>query len=93
LYCPGGECGRHAARPWFLFKGAAITKEEISDYDPATFDEIKSPSQRLRAVMFVVWKEVKGGQGDFESFYRAQVERIIEQYKEKLPTYSGGGAL
>jgi len=43
--------------------------------------------------MFVVWKEVKGGQGDFESFYRAQVERIIKQYKEKLPTYSGGGAL
>jgi hypothetical protein len=70
---------------WFLFKGAAITTEEIPDYDPATFDEIKSPSQRLRAVMFVVWKEVKGAKGDFESFYRAQVERIIEQYKEKLP--------
>src|SRR2546421_4237488 len=70
---------------WFLFKGSAITAEEIPDYDPATFDEIKSPSQRLRAVLFVYWKEVKGGQGDFESFYRAQVERVIEQYKEKLP--------
>ena len=70
---------------WFLFKGTAITHEEIPDYDPATFDEIKSPSQRLRAIMFVYWKEVKGGQGDFEGFYRAQVERIIEQYKEKLP--------
>jgi hypothetical protein len=70
---------------WFLFKGSAITTEEIPDYDPATFDEIKSPSQRLRAVLFVYWKEIRKGQGDFEGFYRAQVERIIEQYKEKLP--------
>ncbi len=53
---------------FFLFKGAAITQEEIPDYDPATFDEIKSPSQRLRAVLFVVWKEAKGGKGDFENF-------------------------
>ena len=71
---------------WVLFKAATITPEDIPAYDPATFDEIKSPSRRLRAVMFVVWKEVKGSNGDFESFYRAQVERIIEQYKEKLPS-------
>ena len=70
---------------WLIFKESQIIPEDIPDYDPATFDQIKSPSQRLRAVLFVYWKEVKGGQGDFESFYRAQVERIIEQYKDKLP--------
>jgi hypothetical protein len=43
---------------FFLFKGSTITTEEIPDYDPVTFDEIKSPSQRLRAVLYVVWKEV-----------------------------------
>jgi hypothetical protein len=30
--------------------------------------------------------EYRSSKGDFESFYRAQVERIIEQYKEKLPS-------
>jgi hypothetical protein len=68
-----------------LYKGSILTPEDIPDYDPATLDEIKSPAQRLRAGLFVYWKEVRKGQGDFEGFYRAQVERIISQYKEKLP--------
>lgn len=43
----------------------------------------KTPGQRLRAVLFVLYSQL-GKPGDFEDFYRQKVERIIEQYKAKL---------
>lgn len=42
----------------------------------------KTPSQRLHAIVHVHWKQ-QGGEGDFETFYRQQMERIINGYKEK----------
>lgn len=46
-------------------------------------DDRKKPSQRLRAVIFLFWKQ-KGNEGDFEQFYRSTIEHIIDRYKEKL---------
>ena len=43
----------------------------------------KTPSQRLRAVLFVLWTQL-GRPGDFEDFYRSKLDRIIDQYKAKL---------
>ncbi len=57
--------------------------------------DVKTPAQRLRAVIFVHWKERKRGDGvttttlDFETFYRTQMDKIIEGYKGKnLPEQS-----
>ncbi len=58
---------------------------------PLDEGESKTPSQRLRAVLFVYWKEVKGGKGDFNAWYRGIMEKLIEQYKGKLPPRSGSG--
>jgi hypothetical protein len=69
---------------FLLFKESEIIREDIPDYDPDNFDEKKSPSERLRAVMYVFFKEQKK-QGDFDSWYRGQMEKMIERYKEKLP--------
>jgi len=45
----------------------------------------KTPSQRFRAVLFVVWKELKHDSvEDFETFYKAEYEKIIGYYKKKL---------
>ena len=47
--------------------------------------EGKTPGQRLRAVLFVLWK--KKGQPEmftFESFYSTQMEKIIEWVKQKI---------
>lgn len=47
-------------------------------------DDGKSPSQRLRSVLFV-WFENLGRPGeDFETFYRMKMETLIEKVKEKL---------
>lgn len=43
----------------------------------------KSHSQRLRGVLFILWKQ-EGQQGAFESFYSVQMERVIESLKLKL---------
>lgn len=43
----------------------------------------KTPSQRFRGVLFVVWKEL-GCKEDFETFYKSEYEKIIGYYKKKL---------
>jgi len=43
----------------------------------------KSPSQRLRAVLYILWQQ-NGKKGEFESFYRTEYEKLIEFFKSKL---------
>ena len=43
----------------------------------------KTPGQRLRAVLFVYWKQ-EGEKESFEAFYSAHMEKIIEHVKRKL---------
>lgn len=45
--------------------------------------ETKTPSQRLRAVLYIHWKQASG-EGEFEEFYRRQMDTIINQIKNKL---------
>jgi hypothetical protein len=49
----------------------------------------KTPSQRFRAVLFLLWKQM-GCHKDFESFYRTEYEKIIDHYKNKLNEESYG---
>jgi len=44
----------------------------------------KSPSARLRAVLFVLWKQQGMPQNDFEVYYRLQVEKVIDKIKSLL---------
>jgi len=43
----------------------------------------KTDSQRLRAVLFILWKQA-GEFGSFESQYSNEMSKIIEAYKKKL---------
>jgi len=43
----------------------------------------KSPSQRLRAVLFVLWEQ-RGKNGDFEAYYNTYMERFINTIKDNL---------
>lgn len=57
---------------------------DLKDFKPIEKGE-KTPSQRLRAVLYLVWNQSTAGtRGDFDSFYKRAIERIIDQYKEKL---------
>lgn len=43
----------------------------------------KSNSERLRAILYVYWKQ-QGEQGFFEDYYNRYFEKIINSIKEKL---------
>ena len=72
---------------WFFFL------EKVQEIDLNELPEIKleewekSPSERLRGVLYWYWKQrndEKKIQTPFEAWYRDQMERIITQIKEKL---------
>jgi hypothetical protein len=44
----------------------------------------KSPSLRLRNVLFVAWQQNPEGYPDADSYYRAKMELIISTYKANL---------
>jgi len=50
------------------------------DYD----DNTKSKSQRLRAVLFVAWKQNDKGFTTFEEYYNFRMEQYIQHEKNKL---------
>lgn len=64
-----------------------LTQAELNQVD-AIDPEFpgKSQSQRLRAVLFVLWQHAPEGYKDFDVFYKFQTEKIIDNIKSKLPT-------
>lgn len=46
--------------------------------------EGKSSGQRLRAVIFVYFSKKFANKSDFNSFYEQSMEKLIEQYKNKI---------
>ena len=51
-----------------------------SDYD----DGKKSPSQRLRGVLYRLWEQKPEGYEDFNLYYKFKYEKIINHYKKLL---------
>jgi len=62
----------------------SLTQQEVDELDKVDVElEGKTKSKRLRAVMYVYWKQL-GEQGDFKEFYSSYMEKIIEKIKTKL---------
>lgn len=69
---------------WFLFKENTFNEEEIPDEPAPEFNDDKTQSKRLRDCLYVLWKKTKV-EGDFESYYRKQMETFITVVKNKIP--------
>lgn len=67
---------------WLMFAANEFQESEIPK-ENAKRDAGLSPSQRLRNVLFVKWRD-SGGNGDFQTYYDQQVERFIDKVKETL---------
>lgn len=52
-------------------------------YKVASEFENKSPSLRLRNTLFVLWQQ-SGERGDYDDYYRKQMEKFIDAVKERL---------
>lgn len=73
------------AEAWALLAANEISEDDVKlpteKADPSV--GVKTPSQRLRGVLFRLWQQQSGGT-DFESFYRIKMETVIDAYKSKL---------
>jgi hypothetical protein len=62
----------------------AVDRVDIPNYKADAGVNQKTPGQRLRAVLFVLWNQ-QGRPGDtFDSWYSTVMERLIDGYKAKL---------
>lgn len=79
----GAVCGWHgkACR-------VTITPDEDAVPDDAievrTERDMKTPGQRLRAVLYVLWKEEERKE-PFEDYYKRSIEFAIDHFKKRLP--------
>ena len=56
-----------------------LTELEV-DYD----DKAKTPSKRLRSVLYIAFEQDKKGYKTFNDFYNSQMELLINHFKSKL---------
>lgn len=66
---------------WLVF---ASQEEKVEVPSESITDERRKPSQRLRAVLYLLHQKKGGKDEEFEGYYRAQIEAIIDKVKEKL---------
>lgn len=70
---------------WFVFKENEIKEEDIPKEKAPEFKNDKTPSQRLRAVLYIYWKESTNQGKPFNIFYDEWMEKKITEIKEHLP--------
>lgn len=72
---------------YLAFKPELFQKDEIEIFEKLKADEFegsKSPSQRMRNVLYRIWEQNPDGYKDFNLYYQFRMNQIIEKLKEKL---------
>ena len=74
---------------WFLFKESEISEIDVKGLPDLILEpNEKSPSQRLRAVLYRIWEQSGGLQRhdklSADQHYRNSMEKIIEDLKTRL---------
>lgn len=59
-------------------------KEAIEKLESSYEEKGKTPSQRLRAVLFRSWEQDNECFNDFDGYYKYHMEQLITHFKEKL---------
>lgn len=82
----GEIMSHHNKLCYVAIKPENFTKSELDVIENLKVDESigKTPSQRLRAVMFRGWEHNDEGFKNFESYYVNKMDKMIEHFKSKL---------
>lgn len=82
------EIGLHNQSFGYLaFKKDEFRTEQIQVLDELKAgyeDKTKTPSKRLRDVLFIAWKQQPEGYHEYEDYYRYKMEKFINHVKSKL---------
>lgn len=69
---------------WFMFGENSFQTKDIPQETAKIDKNVKSPSKRLYAVLFVKWKQQTDGKGNFNTWRETEMEKIIEDQKRQL---------
>ena len=71
-----------------LLSSAPISDKEMEELgkniDPLSAPNLRTPSRRLKAILFLLWKQDHKGCSEADSFYKIRMEEIINSFKAKL---------
>jgi hypothetical protein len=69
---------------WFVFKENEIKTEDIENLPDVRIEKTdKSPSERLRAILYRAWEKTSRTK-TADQFYKDYMDKLIESIKEKL---------
>ena len=71
---------------YLAIKPEAFNKSEQEDIDnlKADYETNKTPSQRLRAILYKNYEQTPEGYKDFTTYYLYQMEKMCDYFKAKL---------
>ena len=71
---------------YFAIKVETFQKDELEDLNSLKSDleTNKTPSQRLRGILYLNYEKDNEGYKDFTTYYVSKMERICDHYKTKL---------
>jgi len=61
--------------------------EDMPEVKEIKTDSEKTPSQRIRGLIYVLWEKSGRPEGNSEVFYLKEIERIAEYLKAKISKY------
>lgn len=70
----------------YMREGSEVTVDEIEIIDNIDIElgNSKTPSQRLRNTLYVLWSDKPEGFTEFKEFYKFKMEKIINHLKSKI---------
>jgi hypothetical protein len=71
---------------YLAIKTEKFQKSEVEFLSKAETDVDlgKSPSERMRNVLFILWKQENEGYTEFNDFYRKKMEGFIDKLKSRI---------
>ncbi len=70
---------------WLLFKETEFKDDDTKELEAIRKDTGgKSPSQRLRSILYVLYQQRGENSITFEQFYSQQIEKVIDNIKRSL---------
>jgi len=70
---------------WMLFSENKMDEIDVPKEQAPEFKSDKSSSQRLRAVLYIYWKDCTSKTKTFDTFYKEWMELKINEIKDNLP--------
>lgn len=70
---------------WFVMKETEVRSEDVPTEEITLEGKYKTPSQELRAALYVFWKEKTGQKEDFDTvYYPKQMKKLKQSILEEL---------